>query len=810
MIRLIQLFSFLMLNLFFSVHLYSVVPNLIVFSPAENLVTQKSIILVKGKVENAVKVFLNNEEIAVNNEGRFYLKKELTNPDGYNYFVITAEGADGTKTKLVRKVFFKKSDINQVDKLVLSAEDDPIDLEKKHPIIKVISLEDGQVFNKNNIEVKGNIYNSDLLLFNGVTVNVSDSGDFFFEHILKKQGDFENLTFKAYSLDRSKVTTLTKKVFLIDSNADGAMIKISNPDDKYISQSQEVLLIGLVHNIKQLFIDSAEVSIEDTGVFKHNLVLLKPNQYNEFDIVGIDNNGKKVRLTRSIFFQDSSKIESDQQDVVQKPDVQQENISNQIPKVEIISPQNNFVTYKDHITISGKVYNSKELFINSRIVSIDKDGFFKEKFKLDTFGKYVLNIYAIGDNGLNTTKLHKIFRIKETVPKSDEEKKNMELEGQLSKLISLNLAGVDIKDVINVLAQKGSLNLVTDKSLQGEVFISLNDVKIIDAIDFVLNSQGFSYSVVGNTIMVGSTDSLKKPTRLETKIVRLNNMDPNVLKDILSDYLVAGETIQVQDSFFIYTVDTKKVKKIDGIIQKLDSEKVPQIMLEAQILEITKSMLDNLGVTWPESSGIGYQTSDTDGTFTYTTTFSLSAVISLLETEGKAKIIAKPRIKAIHGQQAEIFIGDRIPYKVVTIGAGGAVAESVNFVDAGINLTVLPEINSHTKEIKIRIVPEVSYINGFRGPNNDIPIVRTRRVNTTVFVKDKNTVLIGGLFNSSDSDTESNVPFLSRLPLAGALFKSSKETQDQTELVIAITPKIVDEAFKELIPIPINTKRFVN
>ena len=134
----------------------------------------------------------------------------------------------------------------------------------------------------------------------------------------------------------------------------------------------------------------------------------------------------------------------------------------------------------------------------------------------------------------------------------------------------------------------------------------------------------------------------------------------------------------------------------------------------------------------------------------------------------------------------------------------------MNFVDAGINLTVLPEINSHTKEIKIKIVPEVSYINGYRGTNNDIPIVRTRRVNTTVFVKNNNTVLIGGLFNSSDSDSRSKLPLLSRLPLAGSLFKSSKETQDQTELVIAITPQIVDDEFVELIPIPINPKRFIN
>jgi type IV pilus assembly protein PilQ len=789
--------------------LFSVVPNLILFSPAENMVTQKPVVLVKGKVDNAVKLYLNNEEIIFNKDGRFYLKKELENEDGYNYFVLTAEGADGTRSKLVRKVFYKKSIINQVEKPIdLLSEDVTLSIENKHPIIKINTIDDGQIFNQNNIQIQGTIYNSNLLKFNGATVNVTASGDFNFDYLLTKKGDFDLLQFQAYTVDRSKVATVTRKIFLVDQKSNGAMIKISSPDDNYVSESDEVLIIGIVKNIKKLFINKKEVSIEDNGIFKYDLKLFKENKNNEFNIVGIADNKEKINLKRTIFYQVSS--DNLNEKIEKSSVVQDDNSRNDIPEIEIVSPQNNFVTYKDNITISGRARFTKELFINSRIVKLDEDGLFRETFKLDTFGKYVLNIYAIGDHGLNKTKLHKLFRIEETVEKTDKEIRDQSLETQLSKLISLNLAGVDIKDVINVLAQKGSLNLVTDKSLQGEVFISLKDVKIIDAIDFVLNSQGFSYSIVDNTIMVGSTDSLNKPTRLETNILRLNNIDPTVLKAIITDYLVSGETIQVQDNFFIYTVDTKKVNKINQIIQKLDSEKVPQIMLEAQIIEITKSMLDNLGVTWPESSGIGLQTSDTDGTFTYTTTFTLSAVIALLETEGKAKIIAKPRIKAIHGQQAEIFIGDRIPYKIVTIGAGGVVAESVNFVDAGINLTVLPEINSHTKEIKIKIVPEVSYINGYSGSNNDIPIVRTRRVNTTVFVKNNNTVLIGGLFNSSDSDSNSKIPLLSRLPIAGALFKSSKETQNQTELVIAITPRIIDDEFKELIPIPINTKRFVN
>jgi Type II secretory pathway, component PulD len=143
----------------------------------------------------------------------------------------------------------------------------------------------------------------------------------------------------------------------------------------------------------------------------------------------------------------------------------------------------------------------------------------------------------------------------------------------------------------------------------------------------------------------------------------------------------------------------------------------------------------------------------------------------------------------------------------LTVGAGGNVSESINYVNVGINLTVLPEINAHTENIKIKIAPEVSYINGYKGKNNDIPVVRTRRVNTTVLVKNNNTVLIGGLFKSSDQDSVSRVPLLSRFPFLGRTFKSNKQEDEQTELVIAITPKIIDDTFQELVPVPLTAQK---
>ena len=226
-------------------------------------------------------------------------------------------------------------------------------------------------------------------------------------------------------------------------------------------------------------------------------------------------------------------------------------------------------------------------------------------------------------------------------------------------------------------------------------------------------------------------------------------------------------------------------------MNQIDAQKVPQVILEAQILEVSQSSLDDVGIAWNNTYGVGVNATLKDGDFSYTSGISLKTVINLLEQEGKARILAKPRIKAIDRELAEIFIGDELPFIELATDATGRVQESVRYINSGILLKVQPFINTNTNEIKIKINPEVSYVNGFKGKNNDIPIVRKRTVKTTVFVKDSETVLIGGLFNSSDSTNVSRFPVLGRLPWVKTFFKSNKKMKDETELVIAITPTIV-------------------
>ena len=609
-------------------------PTITLFSPVDNTVTTKEKVLIKGTVTNTKTLTLNEKEIAINTKGQFFIKETLENINRYNYFILTATSPTGEITKLARKVFYKVETKSNI----------------KKPLIQLNSPQNNLITTSPDITFSGKLSGSKNLTINGVSVNVTQEGFFNYPYKLTKINDYETFFLISTSKDNKNKTSISRNIFYRDKDMEGLSIMLTKPNDNFISSETIITFTGVLTGAKKFTINNIDVQFSENGRFSYTTTLRKANDYNLFTLVATNKQNKQVSISRNIFFKSDKPIQLSDSEIPFEE-------SYKIPEIIIKTPQNNFVTYKNLITVTGKTKHTKELFINNRIVKLDAKGGFSEVFELETFGKYLFNIYAIGEKGLNTTSLLKIFRINETKKEivSKKQDDSSQLSKKLEKKVSLNLAGADLRDIISILAQKGDLNLVTDKTLQGEIYITLQEVKIIDALDFVLNSQGMAYKIIGSTIMIGGKAALDQPSRLETKIIRLNNIQSDVIKPILAEYLVAGEVIQTQESLVILTVDTKKMQKLSNIIQKLDSEKVPQIILEAQILEITKSVLDNLGVVWSDNYGVGMDITETAGQFEYQSTISgISAVINLLENDGKAKVLAKPKIKAIHGQEARV------------------------------------------------------------------------------------------------------------------------------------------------------------
>jgi type II secretory pathway component GspD/PulD (secretin) len=370
-----------------------------------------------------------------------------------------------------------------------------------------------------------------------------------------------------------------------------------------------------------------------------------------------------------------------------------------------------------------------------------------------------------------------------------------DLQEALSKRITLELSGADVKEVFRILSKKSGLNIVSDNNLNGSVNIYLKDSTIKNAIQFILDTQGLTYRVVDNTIVVASPQRLEAPTRLITKVIKLNNIKAKDAEAVLQQHLSKGESVQgvVQDNLLVISADAGKFNQLAGIAKRIDFQKVPQVFLEVQIIESSTTALEQKGVAWPSTLALGVEANITNEKTIIQSNPSFRAVVRMLEEEGKAKILASPSLKTLNEEEAEIFIGDKIPVVQNIVDTTGRISESVIFVDSGITLRVLPSINPQTKEIRLKIRPEVSVINGYKGPNNDKPIIKTRKVNTVVSVKDTETVVIGGLFNSNETDTKDQVPMLGNIPLLGNLFFSAgSREKSQTELIISVTPRIVE------------------
>jgi type II secretory pathway component GspD/PulD (secretin) len=171
-------------------------------------------------------------------------------------------------------------------------------------------------------------------------------------------------------------------------------------------------------------------------------------------------------------------------------------------------------------------------------------------------------------------------------------------------------------------------------------------------------------------------------------------------------------------------------------------------------------------------------------------------LIKYLQTIGKTKILSNPTLAAINNHEATIHIGERRAYVTTTTTASSTTtttAEEVTYVDTGIKLSMTPTINDEGY-VLLKIRPEISSVIGTiqTSSNNEIPIIDTSTAETVVMAKDGATIVLGGLGKEEKTETTEQVPFLGRIPLLGALFRSSTKLSVRTELIIMITPTIFE------------------
>jgi hypothetical protein len=240
-------------------------------------------------------------------------------------------------------------------------------------------------------------------------------------------------------------------------------------------------------------------------------------------------------------------------------------------------------------------------------------------------------------------------------------------------------------------------------------------------------------------------------------------------------------------------------------------------MIDANIIQVTLSDKYSYGIDWADVAALGdvRLTSDASlsagltGTIPNTLTIATtggnySTVVSLLKTFGETNVLSRPRITVADNEEARILVGSKEVYVTsdVTTTSGGTyhTTDHVQFVDVGVRLLVTPEINK-AGYIKLKVKPEVSNTDStktveLKNPDGStrtiVPYVTTSEAETTVVVKDNTTLIIGGLMKDTVVDHKEKVPFLGDIPIMGKLFSSNGKSKEKTELVIFLTPHILE------------------
>lgn len=382
---------------------------------------------------------------------------------------------------------------------------------------------------------------------------------------------------------------------------------------------------------------------------------------------------------------------------------------------------------------------------------------------------------------------------------------------KLAQKISLDYKDADLAGVLRSLAWTYDLNIVTSPDIEGRVTITLKDITVKEALQAILTINGLVYSERQGIIYIAPGDP--KTIEIQSEVIFLKYISASEAQNLLRKALSNQGDMKINEkaNSLIVTDFLGNIEKVKELLKKVDIAP-RQVLIEAKIVDITSNDLEALGLTWSANyqPGQGIFGRDTttaeslEGTFTMGEQsedlsggqFSITALtfkdltitssIDALVKDGKANLLASPSIAVLNGQEARIVIGERYPYKERTQTTTGT-TETTKFVDIGTTLRVMPQINEDGY-ITMRIHPEVSslYASLDAGPR-----ITTREADTTVRVKEGETLIIGGLIKQSDDRSYEKVPLLGDIPLVGLFFSRRERELEQKELAVFITPRIL-------------------
>jgi len=440
-----------------------------------------------------------------------------------------------------------------------------------------------------------------------------------------------------------------------------------------------------------------------------------------------------------------------------------------------------------------------------------------------------------------------IVEVKE-ISSTDAAEAEVDEFGYSGEKLSLNFQNIEVRAILQLLADFTGMNLVTSDTVQGNLTLRLKNVPWDQALDIILKTKGLAMRQNGNVMLIAPAAEIaaREKQELEAKkqLVELEPLYSEIIEvnfakasDLMT--IIAAEggddgigflsdrgsvVIDERTNSLLVKDTAKQLKDVKKLIEKLDIP-VRQVLIESRIVIANNDFTKDLGVRFGASgnrSGVGFSGSSSDLSIgadgdTVTANGDLSdtfnvdlpvtggaslglalaklpfnAVLELelsaMQQEGKGEIVSTPRVVTSNQQTATIEQGTEIPYQE----ASSSGATSVSFKEAVLKLEVTPQITPDDQIVMELEVNKDEVGTIFQG----VPSIDTRSVKTQVLVENGETVVLGGIYEQSKVNSISRVPFFGDLPYVGFLFKNTNKSDTKRELLVFVTPKIIKDSLQ--------------
>lgn len=380
-----------------------------------------------------------------------------------------------------------------------------------------------------------------------------------------------------------------------------------------------------------------------------------------------------------------------------------------------------------------------------------------------------------------------------------------QLKGLLSRRITVDLRDATLRSVLDILQREAGLNFIVDRDVRSDArtTISVRDSNVEDVLKLVMLMNQLDRKVLNdNTLLIYPTSKQREYQELVMRSFYLANADVKQTASLIRAMVKTKELYIDEKINLLIMRDTPDAVALAEQLVATQDLPEPEVMLEVEVLEVSSSIAQNFGFSYPTQVSVGPVGTSTDPNAIPTQVQLGSGrlrafvanpllLLSLSRNDGTSNLLANPRIRVRNRDKAHVLIGERVPVITTTSTANVGVSSSVNYLETGLKLDVEPNVYLDD-EVSIKISLEVSNILEQLNVSGTVAYrLGTRSATTSLRLKDGETQILAGLINNEDRRSVAKVPLVGDVPVFGRLFRNDNDSGLRSEVILLLTPRVV-------------------